>query len=345
MNHPFTTAAAPEVTLVIPARNAARVLRQCLEAAIGLLARDGLREIIVVDDGSTDETPEIARSLGVRVIPGTGAGPGAARNLGWRAAQTPLVWFIDSDCVAEPDALKLLLPHMADCSIAGVGGSYGNMRPDALLACLIHEEIIQRHLAMPAEVNFLATFNVLYRRDVLQQTGGFDESLKLAQDAELSFRIRAAGHRLKFEGRSRVRHFHPTRLIRYLRTQFWQGYFRVMLYARHPNRMAGDSYSGLIDHIQPPLAMVTLLATLMLSFLPGSLAPLFLAMMLLILQFPLAFRLLRRTGKMSCLAFVPLGFVRAFSRGAGMSLAVVDAASRPFSFASSRPAAASNHRS
>src|SRR6056297_2753122 len=123
-----------------------------------------LKEIIFVDDGSTDSTAEIASRYPVRIIQGTGQGPGAARNLGWQAADSELIWFIDSDCVAEPDALEQLLRHMNDPQVAGVGGSYANLYPDSLVATLIHEEIVARHRRMKREVDFLGGFNVLYRR-------------------------------------------------------------------------------------------------------------------------------------------------------------------------------------
>ena len=164
-----------EVTLVIPGRNAASTVDACLSAVVPLLESGLLREIIFVNDGSTDDTAERVARYPVRCLTGKGQGPGAARNLGWRAAETPLVWFIDSDCVSEVHALELLLARIEGSPFVGVGGSYGNMRPDSLLACLIHEEIVERHRRMPREVNFLATFNVLYRREILEKVDGFDE--------------------------------------------------------------------------------------------------------------------------------------------------------------------------
>jgi glycosyltransferase involved in cell wall biosynthesis len=187
------------VTLVIPGRNAARTLCPCLDAVAPLLEARELEEIIFVDDGSADDTAAVAAGYPVRVVPGAGTGPGYARNLGWRAARTPLVWFIDSDCVAEPDALGLLLQQLADPKAAGASGSYGNMRPDSLLACLIHEEIVERHRRMPGDVDYLASYNVLYRRDVLEHVGGFDEGnfnepgAPGAEDIELLFRLHDAG--------------------------------------------------------------------------------------------------------------------------------------------------------
>ncbi|HKQ47776.1 MAG TPA: glycosyltransferase [Phycisphaerae bacterium] len=319
------------VTLVIPGRNAARTIRTCLDAVVPLLNQDGSRlaEIIFVNDGSTDDTASIVATYPVRCLTGPGGGPGAARNIGWKAAAHPLVWFIDSDCVAQPDALSLLLPHLDDSKVGGAGGSYGNMCPDSLLACLIHEEIIQRHRSMPAEVNFLGGFNVLYRKAILEQVGGFDEhryngpGSPGAEDAELAYRVHEAGHLLRFEPRSIVRHFHPTRLTRYLRAQRHHGYWRVFLHMRHRSKAAGDAYSDLIDHAQPAVAMLTL-ASLVFLFIPGlNRLPHLLAIILLLMQFPRTIRLTTATQQAKYLWYAPFGFLRAFWRGIGMTQGVL----------------------
>lgn len=312
------------VSLVIPGRNCAQTIGSCLDAVTPLLDDEGsgLVEILFVDDASTDTTLEAVRRFPVRVIPGTGSGPGSARNLGWRAAQGDLVWFVDSDCVARPGALGPLRERMHDPGLGGVSGSYGNMRPDALLACLIHEEIVERHRRMPAEVDFLATFNVLYRRGVLEQVGGFDERFRRAQDAELSFRVMKAGYRLGFVSDSQVAHFHETRWFRYFRAQRQQGYWRVWLHLRHPEHNLGDSYSNAVDHVQPPLAMLSL-PLLAAPTLPGLwwlalVAPALLAFA----QIPMTARLVRRCGVKYAL-FAPMSFLRAYWRGVGLSLGVL----------------------
>jgi len=322
-------APADSVTLVIPGKNASQTLRQCLDSVVPLLKSGELAEIIFVDDGSTDDSADIAATYPVRVINGTGGGPGYARNLGWRETRTPLVWFIDSDCVAEPDALRRLLPHLADAMVAGAGGSYANMRPDSLLACLIHEEIVQRHLRMAAEVDYLASYNVIYRREVLEKVGGFDEcrfngpGSPGAEDIELAFRLHEAGHRLRFERNSRVGHHHPTRLLRYLRSQRHHGYWRVALYLTHRGQAAGDAYSGVVDHAQPALAMLTVATLPLVFWWPLTLVPLTSAALLLAAQLAMTLRLLRRTGSARYALFAPVSFVRAFARGIGMSLAAL----------------------
>ncbi len=284
-----------------------------------------LAEIIFVGDGSTEDTAKIVAEYPVRMEKGPGGGPGAARNIGWRAATTPLVWFIDSDCVAEPDALVLLLAKMNDARVAGVGGSYGNRCPDSLLACLIHEEIMERHRRMGDEVNFVAGFNVVYRKALLEQVGGFDEKYfngpgsPGAEDAELAYRLHKTGHILRFEMRSRVNHYHPTRLMRYLRAQRHHGYWRVNLHLRHPAQASGDAYSSWVDNVQPALAMLAIAAIPAVFISTLRISPLIALGLLLLAQIPMTARLISRTGNPRMIWFAPLSFARAFARGLGMT--------------------------
>jgi GT2 family glycosyltransferase len=266
----------------------------------------------------------------VRVVQGVGGGAGAARNLGWQAATGELVWFIDSDCVAEPEALARLLWHLESDNVVGVGGSYANGCPESLVASLIHEEILARHRRMPTQVDYLATFNVLYRRAALAAVGGFDEQrfngpgIAAAEDVELAFRLIQAGYELRFEAGSRVAHFHPTNLWRYLATQRRHGFYRVRLHLSYPRSMHGDAYSGLIDYAQPPLALLWL-AWLPLSVLPGwRWLPMAALLSLVVLQLPMCARMVIQSQAGKYLAFMPFGVLRAVSRGLGMAMGLAD---------------------
>jgi glycosyltransferase involved in cell wall biosynthesis len=285
-----------------------------------------LQEIIFVNDGSTDDTAARVSRYPVRCLTGEGKGPGAARNLGWRAAETPLIWFIDSDCVSELHALELLLQRLDGSSFVGVGGSYGNMLPDSLLACLIHEEIVDRHRRMPEEVNFLATFNVLYRRETLEKVGGFDERFIMAQDAELAFRIRQSGGRLGFEPTSRVKHFHPHRLSAYLRTQAKQGYWRAWLYFEYPTRMAGDSYSGVADHLQPVLALASLALLPFVAWPAGAVTFGLCLAALGLAQLPMTLSIVSNAGRARDFSFAAMSFARSYARGLGLACGTLAAA-------------------
>ncbi len=317
--------AAPlAVSLVIPGRNVERTLGPCLDAVCPLLQSGKLKEIIFVNDASIDRSADIASRYPVCIVQGVGAGPATARNLGWRAARSPWIWFIDADCIAEADALDILVEAAQEPSVAAVSGSYSNAVTHSTLACLIHEEIVQRHLSMSRDVDYLATFNVLYRRELLEMVGGFDEYFKKpsAEDAEISYRISQCGMRLLFDIRSRVQHFHATALGKYLRVQARHGYYRMWMYMRHPERIKGDAYSGTVDHIQPPLAMMVLIS-LPLLLLPGwRWLPLLPAGCLLLAQIPMTRRLVGRAGP-KYFMFAPLSFIRSFARGLGMTWGMV----------------------
>jgi glycosyltransferase involved in cell wall biosynthesis len=319
-----------DVACVVPGRDCAWCIEPCLQALAAIRDAPGsrLREIIFVDDRSTDDSASIAERFGARVLQGPGRGAAGARNVGFREAQTPLVWFVDADCVAEPDALVHLMPHIAIGGVAGVSGSYGIQNSESRLARLIHEEILVRHDAMCHDVNFAATFNVLYRREMLERLDGFDERYRFGQDAELAFRMIEVGHRIRFDPRSRVRHHHPAKLLPYLRKQRGQGYWRVPLHLEHRGHAGGDSYSSLLDHASPPIALLALVSLGLLFpavWLPWlALPPLMLIALLFIMQVPMALRMLRRSGRLEMLLFIPMSMLRALWRGFGLAAATID---------------------
>ncbi len=314
------------VSVVIPGRNCAATIGECLLAVAAVRAHPGsaVHEVLFVDDGSTDGSAAAAAAGGAKVLQSPGRGAGAARNFGWRQAACDIVWFVDADCVADPGALAALLPHFEEPRVGAVGGAYDNRRPESFVACLIHEEIAARHRAMPRDVDFLASFNVAYRRSVLAEVGGFDERYLRGQDAELSFRTLARGHQLRFEARSRVAHFHEDRLSVYLRTQRQQGYWRAFLHLEHSGRVGGDSYSRLSDHLQPPVA---LLSPLFAGPLLGWAAAPWLAAVplaaLLTLQIPMCLRLWGHADRRVALAFAPFSAARAYWRGVGFTAGLV----------------------
>lgn len=320
----------PTVTAVIPGRDAATTIGECLQTLIPLLEGGQLDEIIFVDDGSIDDTARIVASFpSVRYLKNPGSGVANARNLGVETARTELVWLVDADCVARHDALDQLQRVFTD-EIVGVGGSYENLCPQSIVATLIHGEIIVRHQAMEGATDALGAFNVLYRRDVLLSIGGFEGGACLnrvgragAEDFDVSFQIANGGRRLLFTPDSRVGHFHPTSFLGYLRTQMFHGRFRVHLYARHPQQIRRDSYSECWDYPQPLLAILAVpLSGLALS---GSWAALTLTMLVLAgLQLPMAIRLQARGDRTTAILFVPFGVVRAFARGLGIAFGVTE---------------------
>jgi len=250
------------VAIVIPAYNAVRTIGVCLEAC--LKQTHPVADIVVVDDGSSDETAVIAEGYErVRVIQQANAGPAAARNRGAAATDGDLIAFTDSDCVPHADWIARLVAGFVDENTGGVGGTYGIANPDVALARMIHDEIQMRHERFGSEVDFLGSFNVAYRRTVFEAVGGFDASFTAAsaEDNDLAYRILDAGFRLRFADDAIVAHHHPERWWPYLRTQAKHGYWRMRLYWKHTSRVRGDQYASRLELSAPP---ATLLFTVML---------------------------------------------------------------------------------
>jgi len=313
----------PTLSLVIPGKNAVRTIERCLEAVVPILESGELSEILFVDDGSTDQTAEIVGRFPVRILKTEGVGPGAARNIGWRAAEGDLIWFLDSDCVASSEALGYLAAALDEPLVGGAGGSYSNEVPGSWLGWLIHEEIVTRHASVTGRVTHLGSYNVLYRRRALEEVGGFDEwefngpGAPGAEDADLSYRIADAGHELRLDPRSLVGHYHPTKLLSYWRAQWLHGYWGARLYVRHPSK-AENSYSGMFDHLQPPWAVSCLLALPGLLWAPVRPWVLLYWAVLLVMTLPFTLRLAMRTRSLLALGYPLFSVSRAFPRGFGM---------------------------
>ncbi len=314
---------APDVSIVIATYQSERTLPALLEACA---AQDlgGELELVVVDDGSTDASPRLAEAAGARVIRQENAGPAAARNHGWGEARAPIVLFTDADCVPRADWARLLSAAV-DHATPVAGGSYGIANPGSWLAETIHAEILWRHARMPEEVEFAGSFNLGATRAALESVGGFDEAFPApsGEDNDLSYRLRDAGHRIRFMPDALVEHHHPTALGRYLREQARHGEWRVILYARHPGRVRGDGYAGPAEFAAPPVAILSVVAGVAALAvpdfrLPASVLGVASLLFVILLHTALAVRVARLAGATTPLALAGVGALRAYARGWGL---------------------------
>lgn len=186
----------PSIAVVVPAYNAAHLLPSVLAAAKA--AADGA-EIVVVDPGSTDDTARVAESEGVRVIRmGRRAGPAEARNVGVAELDAEVVFFIDSDCIAHPDAVDRVREAFAsNPTLVSLTGSYDDAPPDdgffSLYMNLRHHHTHQ--LAARENATFWAACGAV-RTDVFRKVGGFDAArypMPMIEDIELGLRMREHG--------------------------------------------------------------------------------------------------------------------------------------------------------
>lgn len=314
------------VSIVIPAYNAAKTLEACLRACLDQTYPE--MEIIVADDGSTDDTAAIAARLGAQCVRQENRGPAAARNTGARAAHGELVAFTDSDCVPQRDWIEQLVAGFAP-GVVAVGGTYGIANPRRLLARLVHEEIFVRHARFGDDADFLGSFNVAYRKAAYDAVGGFDESYRAAsgEDNDLAYRLQDAGATLRFRHAAVVAHHHPERLGPYLRTQMRHGIWRVKIYLRHRARVrTGDRYATGAELLTAPAMLVLSSLTPFAAAytvcyrsleVAGGLAGLL--AVLALAHVPMALRMLRASGRIEMLLFPGLALLRDAARGWGMA--------------------------
>jgi cytochrome P450/GT2 family glycosyltransferase len=217
-----TRGAAPYLTVIVPVLDGGESFEQCLEALERSTFHDW--ELVVVDDGSTDRSAEIAGSRGARLTSTKGrAGPGAARNTGVDLARGECVLFLDSDCAVHPDTLERVVSLLrADERVDAVFGSYDDEPAARGIVSryrnLLHHWVHQRGEAEAS--TFWAGCGAIRRR-VFESIGGFDADRyprPSIEDIDLGVRLRAHGARIVLARDIRVKHFKRWTLFGALRT-------------------------------------------------------------------------------------------------------------------------------
>ncbi|MDP8265966.1 MAG: glycosyltransferase family A protein [Candidatus Aceula meridiana] len=310
----------PSVAVVIPAFNCSKTIAQTL----GALRRQTYRgpiEIIVVDDGSTDQTSQIVKSFEeVLYVRQDNAGPATTRNTGFKSSTSEIIFFTDSDCIPHEDWIERSVASFTDKKIAAVSGSYDIANPQDPLAMSIYREILFRHTKlMPAFPKAFGSYNVAIRRNILESLGGFNTGYRYpsGEDNDLSYKILLLGSKIFFNKESLVKHYFPTHIFQYLREQFRHGFWRVKVYFNYPKMAIGDDYTFWKDIVEPPLVILIFLF-LCFSLAGWNLGPSLHASCLfglIFLEVSYGFMIMRQFTKGVFFAMVM--FLRAFARTTG----------------------------
>jgi mycofactocin glycosyltransferase len=284
---PPVTSAALDVTILIPARDRAALLDQCLAAA-------GRRyPVIVVDDGSADPAliAEVTSRHGATLVRrDSSGGAAAARNTGLSLVRTDLIAFLDSDCVPPPDWIERLAPHLADPLVGAVAPRI--VAPTAALPAPSAASATAPLAAGPAgrgsaairyaaacgsldmgsgeaqvvpmtRVAYVPTAALLVRRAALAaatdgrpgELAAFDPALRYGEDVDLVWRLHDAGWRVRYEPAIQVPHHGPETWPGLLARRLAYGTSAAPLARRHPGRLA-----PLVLHPWPAVTMAALLA-------------------------------------------------------------------------------------
>jgi len=227
----------PRISVVVCTYNGAATLDECLTAARALDYPD--YEIVVVSDGSTDATPDIARAHGVRLVETPNRGLSSARNTGLDAATGEIVAYLDDD--ARPDAawLRHVAAAMHDGDCAAVGGP--NIAPpgDGWVAeCVARSPGGPSHVLLSdRDAEHLPGCNLAIRKADLEAIGGFDPRFRAAgDDVDVCWRLLDRGGRLGFTPGAVVLHHRRGTVRAYLRQQRGYGAAEALLERKWPER-------------------------------------------------------------------------------------------------------------
>lgn len=212
-----------KISVVIPNHNGSGTLKRCLEAIRSSFYQK--HECIVVDDGSTDNSIEIARGLATQVVvlEGGPSGPAHARNVGAQAACGDIIFFVDADVVICPDTLQKIAASFSGSSeLAAVFGSYDDQPGDGHFLSqyknLFHHFVHQQ--ANENSTSFWSGCGAI-RREIFLEIGGFD-TLKYPhpsiEDIELGRRLIVKGYKILINKTIQVKHLKRWTLISLVRT-------------------------------------------------------------------------------------------------------------------------------
>ncbi len=266
------------VSIMIPTFNGASRIGKCLDALLMQTAGQKA-EILVVNDGSTDNTAEVvSRYRSVRLITQVNAGPAAARNRGALEAKGSIILFTDDDCVPTADWLAAMVEPFGDTNVVGVKGVYRtHQRQIAARFVQIEYEDKYRVMSDQANIDFIDTYSAGFRRDRFLEMGGYDTSFPVAcaEDVELSYRMSARGWTMRFVPGAIVYHTHPDTVWKYLKKKYKFAFWRMLALHKNPNKSLKDSHTPQVMKLQllfaPLLALAILRDLLVHPKMPASL--------------------------------------------------------------------------
>jgi len=237
------------VSVIIPALNEEKKLLESLPVIRGQLRPED--ELLVIDNGSSDQTAAVARSLGCNVISEAIRSRPKARNAGIARAAGDLLFFLDADCLPKERWFHRMLEVFEDPTIGAVAGEIQMAEADNALEQFLRlrgylsQAVSFRHPFLP----YGNTANVAYRRAVLNTIGGFDEKLPEGEDADLSWRMQLeTEYRLVIASDAVVLHKSELKPLAFLRQKRRHAYGAVLLYKKYapywkePNRKLKEIY-------------------------------------------------------------------------------------------------------
>jgi cellulose synthase/poly-beta-1,6-N-acetylglucosamine synthase-like glycosyltransferase len=236
----------PFVSVIVPVRDGEPMIADCLDSILTADYPADRREILVIDNGSSDGTAALIRARPVRYLHEPRRGVSNARNRGIAESTGEILAFVDADCLVEPQWLGELVRAFEDPEVGAVAGDLQHAPPttaaERQAARLLGN---WQRFAFNSNPAYPITANAAYRRDVIDRIGPFDPHMTRAQDVELGLRFQQHSDlRLAYAERATARHRNRTT---------WLGFFRQQLGWAYGAGLVGAKYEAMGgDPVRPP---------------------------------------------------------------------------------------------
>jgi cellulose synthase/poly-beta-1,6-N-acetylglucosamine synthase-like glycosyltransferase len=237
-------------------------IEECLQSLLVQNYPSDHVEIILIDGGSKDKTVQLAKKYPVKVCQ-TALNCPAAYNYAQKIALHPILGFVDSDAKVEADWLKKLLLRIDEPNVGGVSGSIDTWNTDSLWARSIGYELKTRYRRIGKYTKRIATMNLLLKKSVLEEVGGWAEDMPSQYDTEFGYRLAAKGYKIAYEPSSVCYHFNRTTLQKFYRQQLQYGKNTLRLYFKHSTLAQGDEITDVGMNIQPIWFLATITSLLL----------------------------------------------------------------------------------
>lgn len=238
----------PFVSIIIPVKNEADVLTNCLNSIKNLNYPQDKIEVIVSDAMSSDKSCEIAESFNAIIVKNPKKTVAPGRNESFKIAKGEIIAFTDADCTVDKNWITASLKHFSDLKVAGVGGS--NITPSEesdfgkAVGFVFSEKIFAagsihaRNLSKMQEVRSLPGCNAIYRKEALKKVMPQDEMLLTCDDTEMNKRIIDMGYKLLYT---------PDVYVWHHRRANFKGLFRQMYRYAIGRLQLGKKHAGTLN--------------------------------------------------------------------------------------------------
>lgn len=312
------------ISIIIPALNEEFYINHCLKS-IGQLNRGRIViEVIVVDNGSTDNTIQISEGYGARVLIRTAGTISSLRNYGAKASRGDILAFLDADCVVPQDWFERSLPYLHERDPVVLGFRLSVPNSSNWIAKCWDLLFVKR--CVTSEADWVQTGNMIMTRKTFMSVGGFNEELETNEDYDFCFRARTEGFKIISSAETSVIHLRPPEsLTGIFKKELWHGkeafgvFLKDIFESKRINFFRGKNFKPVAYSIFHLICILFLLFSSALAIGTKTFFPLLIGLMCpIVVSFLLAYRYVRSAQKYNLILGMTIllmiyGFSRALS--------------------------------